>query len=172
MTKELKVMRYIDYKVYNVTSIKGKYGFRVVLTLEDNSLKTVQHAGFVKKEIAEKERYKVIGQLENETYIVYTNVTIETYMKYWYEYIIIKRLKSVSSIDTYKNCIFNHIIPHIGNLKLVDLKQGHIKKLYQQVLEYSPSVARVLQTVLNTALKDAETEKFIPNNVAKRNKIT
>lgn len=171
MVTELKPIRYIDYKIYNVTPIKNKYGFRVILTLEDNTKRPVQHSGFLRKDEAEKERYKVIGKLENRTYIVYTNVTVEEYMKYWYEFVIRDRLKSVGSIDTYKNCIFNHIITNIGNLKLIDLKKGHIKKLYQQIFDYSPSVARVLQTVLNTALKDAEIKKFIPTNVAKGVKL-
>ncbi len=166
MAIELKPIRYIDYKVYNVTPIKNKYGFRVILTLEDNSQRPVQHSGFLKKEEAEREKYKVIAQLENRTYVVYTNVTVQTYMEYWYEFIIKDRLKSAGSVDTYKNCIFNHIIPNIGNLKLVDLKKGHIKKLYKQVYDYSPSVARILQTVVNTALKDAVIKKFIPTNIA------
>lgn len=166
MAVELKPIIYVDYKVYNITSIKNKYGFRVVLTLEDNSKRTVQHSGFLKKDEAEKERYKVIAQLENNTYVVYTNVTVQTYMEYWYEYIIKNRLKSDGSIYTYRNSVFNHIIPNIGNLKLVDLKKGHIKKLYQQVYEYSPSVARILQTVMITALRDATIKKFIPENVA------
>lgn len=172
MAIELKPIKYIDYKVYNVTSIKNKYGFRVILTLEDNSQRPVQHSGFLKKDIAEKERYKVIGQLENETYVVYTNVSVKVYMEYWYEFIIKDRLKSEGSVDTYKNCIFNHIITNIGNLKLVDLKKGHIKKLYQQIFDYSPSVARILQTVVYTSLKDAVIKKFIPTNVAERSKIT
>lgn len=171
MNIELKPIVYIDYKIYNVTSIKNKYGFRVLLTLEDNSQKIVQHSGFLKKEEAEKEKYKVIAQLENRTYIVYTDVTVQTYIEYWYEYIIKDRLNSESSMDTYKNCIYNHIIPNIGKLKLVDLKKGHIKKLYRQIFEYSPSVAAVLQTVLSTSLKDAVIKNFIPTNVANGIKV-
>lgn len=171
MAIEIKPIRYIDYKVYNVIPIKNKYGFRVILTLEDSSKKPVQHSGFIKKDEAEKEKYKVIAQLENRTYVLYTNVTVQVYMEYWYEFIIKDRLNSAGSVDTYRNSIFNHIIPNIGNLKLVDLKKGHIKKLYQQVFDYSPSVARILQTVVNTALKDAVTKKFIPTNVAEGVKL-
>ena len=171
MAIELKPIKYIDYKVYNVTTIKNKYGFRVILTLEDGTKKPVQHSGFLKKDEAEKEKYKVIAQLENGTYVVYTNVTVQVYMEYWYEFVIPDRLNSAGSIDTYRNSVFNHIIPNIGNLKLVELKKGHIKKLYQQVTDYSPSVARILQTVVSTALRDAVIKKFIPTNVAKGIKL-
>ena len=87
-------------------------------------------------------------------------------MEYWYEFIIKDRLKSESSVETYRYCIYNHIIPNIGNLKLIDLKKGHIKKLYQQIFDYSPSVAKILQTIITTSLKDAAIKNFIPTNVA------
>ena len=40
--KELKPVKYIDYKIRNVTKIKKKYGFRIVLIQEDATEKTVQ----------------------------------------------------------------------------------------------------------------------------------
>lgn len=171
MSVELKTIKYIDYKVYNVTAIKNKFGFRVLLTLDDNTKKTVQHSGITKREEAEKEKYKVIAQLEMGTYVVYTTVTVKTYMEYWYDFVLTNRLKSEGSFVAYRNCVFNHIIPNIGNLKLVDLKKGHIKKLYKQIFDYSPSVSRLLQTVISTALKDAVTKKFIPTNVAEGIKL-
>lgn len=171
MAKELRTINYIDYKVYNVTNIKNKYGFRVILTLDNNSKRSIQHSGFIKKDIAEKERYKVIADLETRKYIVYSNVTLKEYMEYWFEYIVPHRLKSEQSIDAYKNCIFNHIIPNIGNLKLTELKQGHIKKFYEKEYNYSPSVSKLTQTVLSVALDDAVVKFFIPQNIAKGIKI-
>lgn len=172
MIKELKPINYIDYKVYNVTNIKNKYGFRVILTLDDNTKRSVQHSGFNKKDVAEKERYKVIADLETKKYIVYSNVTLKEYMEYWFEYVVPNRLKSEQSRDTYRNCIFNHIIPNIGNLKLTELRQGHIKKFYEREYEYSPSVLKLTQTVLSVALDDAVVKFFIPQNIAKGIKIS
>ena len=71
--------------------------------LKDNSKRPVQHSGFIKKEEAEKEKYKVISQLENGTYVVYTNVTVEMYMEYWYEFIIKYRLNSEGSVRYFSN---------------------------------------------------------------------
>lgn len=113
MAVELKPIKYIDYKVHNVFKIKNKYGFRVFLTLEDNTTKAVQHSGYDKKTDAEKERFKIIAKLENGEYVVYTNVNVKTYMEYWYEYLLPKRLKSEASFEVYSNCVFNHIIPNI-----------------------------------------------------------
>ncbi|MBP3254913.1 MAG: site-specific integrase [Clostridia bacterium] len=167
MAVELKSIRYISYKIYNVTSIKKRFGFRVVLTLEDMSERTVQHSGFESKNIAEKERNKIIAKLENRTYIVYTHIDVKTYMEYWYEFVLPKRLGAAGSFDVYKNCIFNHIIPRIGLLKLIKLQKGHVSKLYKEVYNYSKSVAKCVQTTLNCALDDAVSNNFIPQNVAK-----
>lgn len=166
MAIELKPIRYIDYKIYNITKIKNKYGFRVELLLDDNSKRIVQHSGFEKKELAEKQRCKVIGQLENRTYVVYTNITVKEYMEYWYEYDAPKRLKSYGSLMTYRNGIFNHIIPRIGNLKLIQLTSGIIEKLYKEVYDYSTNVASIVQTIMTTSLADAKRNQFIPSNEA------
>ena len=166
MAVKLKPIIYIDYKVYNITKIKKKYGFRIVLTLDDGTKRTVQHSGFEKKEIAEKEKCKIIGKLENKTYVVYTNVTVKTYMEYWYEYEAPKRLKSYGSFMSYRNGIFNHIINRIGKLKLVELTAGIVEKLYKDVYEYSSSVCSIVQTIMSTSLEDAKNNQFIPFNVA------
>ncbi len=171
MAVELKPVRYIDYKIYNVTKIKNKYGFRIILYLDDNSTRTVQHSGFEKKEKAERERCSVIGQLENRTYTIYTDITVKTYFEYWFEFKAKNRIKSYNSYMSYRNAIFNHIIPKIGNVKLVCLTKGIIEKLYTQVKEYSPNVCRITQTVLKSGLEDAKRDQFIPTNEAKSVKI-
>ena len=164
--EELRTIRYIDYKIRNVTKIKNKYGFRVVLILEDKSEKVVQHAGYAKKEIAEKERCKIIAQLENKTYIVYRNITVEEYMKYWYKYQAPKRIKSYNSYMSYKNGIFNQIIPKIGKIELTRLSSGIIKQFYKDVYDYSRSVAKMVQTIMISSLEDAKVNKFVSTNEA------
>lgn len=171
MATQLKAVRYIDYRIYNVTKIKNKYGFRVILILDDNTERPVQHSGFEKKEQAEKERCKVIGQLENRTYVVYTNVTVETYMEYWYEFEAPKRIKSYNSFMSYRNAIFNHIIPRIGKVKLIQLTSGIIEKLYKEVKDYSFNVCELVQTIMKSSLADAKTNMFIPTNEALNVKI-
>ena len=47
MHKTFDFKRYVEYKVYSVTTIKNGYGFRVLLTFADESTKTQQHAGYV-----------------------------------------------------------------------------------------------------------------------------
>ena len=49
MHKTFDFKKYVEYKVYSVTTIKKGYGFRVLLTFADESTKTQQHAGFTTK---------------------------------------------------------------------------------------------------------------------------
>ena len=163
---KIKPIKYIDYKIYNVTTIKKKYGFRVKLLLENNTEKEVQHAGFEKKNLAVKERNKIIGQLENKTYVVYNNISVEEYLKYWFKYDAPNRIKSYNSYMSYRNAIFNHIIQRIGKVKLLSLSKTIIEKLYKEVFEYSRKVADIVKTVMVSALADAVKNKFIPENVA------
>lgn len=168
---KIKPIRYIDYKIYSVTKIKRKYGFRIVLTLDDNTKKTLQHSGFENKGIAEKEKNKIIGQLENKTYVVYNNITVEDYLKYWFKYNAQTRIKSYNSYMSYRNAIFNHIIPKVGKVQLLRLSSGIIDKLYKDVFEYSVGVASIVQTVMFSSLEDARINKFVPKNEANNVKI-
>ena len=43
MHKTFDFKKYVEYKVYSVTTIKNGYGFRVLLTFADESPKTQQH---------------------------------------------------------------------------------------------------------------------------------
>lgn len=168
---KINPVRYIDYKIYNVTKIKGKYGFRVELLLEDYSKKTVQHAGFNKKDLAERERCKIIGQLENRTYVVYNNISVEEYMTYWFKYDAPQRIKSYNTYMSYRNAVYNYIIPKIGKVKLLMLTKSMIEKLYEEVFQSSKSVSKMVRCVMKVSLKDGKINKFIPTNEAENAKF-
>ena len=59
---DLNKKQYIDYKVYGITEIKKKYGFRVVLTYPDGTKSIRQMSGFKKKK---KPIKSMIKQLRN-----------------------------------------------------------------------------------------------------------
>lgn len=80
MHKTFDFKKYVEYKVYSVTTIKKGYGFRVLLTFADESTKTQQHAGFTTKREANAFRDEVIGQLHTGTYIVYGKIRVEEFM--------------------------------------------------------------------------------------------
>ena len=158
--------QYIDFKVYAVTTIKKKYGFRIVLIYEDESTKTIQKSGFTTKKEANNARNIAITELHNGTFVVYDNVNVKTFFTYWLEEVMKPEILTADSYDTYKNIVYNHIIPSLGTVKMITLNKGHIQRLYNKKAEFSHDVARLCKAVMNTALKYAKEKNLVSTNAA------
>ena len=166
MHKIFDFKRYVEYKVYSVTTIKDGYGFRVLLTFADESTKTQQHAGFRTKKEANAYRDEVIGQLHTGTYIVYGKIRVEEFMIFWLEDIMRPRV-SDGTYMSYRNAIRNYIIPQIGKMYMSTLNQGYIRKLYNSVAEKYESVAKLTRTIMKTSLDYALSKNVLAMNPAK-----
>lgn len=166
MHKTFDFKRYVEYKVYSVTTIKNGYGFRVLLTFADESTKTQQHAGFKTKKEANAYRDEVIGQLHTGTYIVYGKIRVEDYLNFWLEDIMRPRV-SDGTYMSYRNAIRNYIIPQIGKMYMSTLNQGYIRKLYNSVAEKYESVAKLTRTIMKTSLDYALSKNVLAMNPAK-----
>ena len=162
----LDFKKYVEYKVYSVTTIKNGYGFRVLLTFADESTKTQQHAGFTTKREVNAFRDEVIGQLHTGTYIVYGKIRVEEFMIFWLEDIMRPRITD-DTYTTYKSAIKNYIVPQIGKMYMSTLNQGHIRKLYNAVAEKYESVAKNVRTIMKTSLEYAFNKNVLATNPAK-----
>lgn len=156
---------YIDFKVYAVTTIKKKYGFRIVLKYEDDTEKTIQKSGFSTKKEANNARNVAITELHNGTFVVYDNVNVKTFFTYWLEEVMKPSITS-DSYDSYKNIVYNHIIPMYGTIKMITLNTGHIQKLYNVKAEFSHNIVKLCKAVMNSALKYAKEKNLVSLNVA------
>ncbi len=157
--------QYIDFKVYSVTSIKKKYGFRIVLIYE-NGEKKIQKSGFKTKKEANAARNIIITELHNGTFIVNNSYKVKDFFTFWLEEYMKPNKLTADSYDTYKNIVYNHIIPCLGNIDMETLNRGHIQKLYNEKALVSHNIARLCKAVINSALKYALDKKFIGINVA------
>ena len=166
MHKTFDFKKYVEYKVYSVTTIKKGYGFRVLLTFADESTKTQQHAGFTTKREANAFRDEVIGQLHTGTYIVYGKIRVEEFMIFWLEDIMRPRITD-DTYTTYKSAIKNYIVPQIGKMYMSTLNQGYIRKLYNAVAEKYESVAKNVRTIMKTSLEYAFNKNVLATNPAK-----
>lgn len=156
---------YVDYKISNIMSVKGKVGFRVKLYYADGEEKICQHAGYEKKTEANKARNGIIAQLHMGTYVVYSNIKVRELLVYWMEEVMKPESSfTANSYHTYKNCIDKHIIPQIGNLKLMTLNQGHLSKLYKLLTDKYTSIPKLAKTILNTSMRYALDKHLIMNN--------
>lgn len=165
MSFSLHTQQYVEWKVYNVTTIKNKYGFRVKLVFQDGSDTTQQKGGFTSKKAAEQARTEIIGQLYSNTYVVYDNISMEEFLEFWLEEVMRPEMADQSYVS-YKNAIVKHINPHLGNMKLTKLNRGNVQKLYNKEFEISESVVKLVKTIMNTSMAYALDKKMISANPA------
>lgn len=157
--------KYIDYKVYNITKIKDKYGFRVVLFYLDETNKTIQKAGFKTKKEANESRNKIIGELHNGTFIIEEKMTVAKFFTYWLEEEMKPRV-AYSTYYNFNNIIQKYVIPKIGKVKMIELNRAHIQKLYNEVSSQYKSTAKVCKSIINLAMKYALRKQIISYNIA------
>lgn len=157
--------RYTDYKVYEVTSIKNKYGFRVKLIFDDNSELVQQKSGYTSKREAKNERDRIIGELYSGTYVVQAKLTVRDFYIFWLENEMRVRITD-DSYRAYKNTIYHHIIPKIGNIIMINLNKGHIQKLYEEEAKKSHSSLRLTKAVIDSGMKYALHKRLITSNPA------
>lgn len=112
-------------------------------------------------------RDKTIGELYSGKYIVYEDIKVEDFLKYWLEEEVRGGGVSHDTYESYSNALYKHIIPAIGKLKLSALKRVHIQKLYLEKINYSAAITRMVKTVLNVSMAEAERKKLITINPAK-----
>lgn len=160
MEFDLKLQQFVDWKVYNVTPIKNKFGYRVVLMYADGTKMPQQKSGFSTKKAANADRDKTLGELYSGTYVVYSNVKVKDFMLFWLEKEMRPRITS-GSYETYSNIVNNHVIPAMGNIKMTEIKRSHIQSLYNEEAAASVSIARLVKTVMNTSMQYAVNKKII-----------
>lgn len=94
-------------------------------------------------------------------------VTVEEYLKKWLQDYA-KHNLSPRGFERYWDIIRQHLIPALGNIKLAQLKAGHIQKAYAASLEagLSPRTVRYHHAVLHIALKTAMKWGLVTFNAA------
>lgn len=166
MNIDMNLQNYIDWEVKNVFPIKNKFGYRVILKYIDGSKKIQQKSGFNTEKEANIARDITVGELYSNTYIVYDNISMADFLVYWVEEDIKNRVNSYNTYISYRNVAYNHIIPQIGKKKLYELHRGDIQSMYNKISLISPSMVRLVKTVMNVSMKYAISKKMISINPA------
>ena len=101
--------------------------------------------------------------------------TVKEWLNIWYESYVINNVRTSTRVS-YEGIINNHLIPHIGHIKLVDLKKIHIEKMYNDLLinksnknskkVLSVKSIRNIHLVLHKALNEAVEREYIIKNPA------
>ena len=146
--------------------IKDGYGYRVILKYQDGSEKIQQKSDFRTMREAEAARNVTIGELYNGAYRVYANVSVSDFMDFWLENDIKTRVKSHETYYNFSGTVKNHIDPALGNRKMAAVTAGDIQTLYNDMVEYSVSAAKMVKTVINISMRYAVEKKVIATNPA------
>ncbi len=131
------------------------------LMLPNNKRK--DYYGKTKQEVKDKLK-KAKAQLEQGTLVTAQQQSVASYLDSW---LAIKQASvRASTVVSYRGIIHNHIVPHIGYMKLQKLAGDHIQELYATLLEkgLSPTTVGTVHTLLSSACKDAVKWKRIAVN--------
>lgn len=106
--------------------------------------------------------------------------TVKQWLDIWYKSYVINNVK-LSTRVSYEGIIKNHLIPHIGNIKLIDLKKVQIEKMYNDLLigneknatktGLSVKTIENIHLVLHKALQEAFEREYIIKNPASISKV-
>lgn len=122
-------------------------------------------SGFKSKKEAEKELPRILVKLEDGELINTSNLTIEKFFTDWLENRIKKDNLSPTTVDGYKNIVFNHIIPTVGRFKLQDIKPYNLQKYFDLKSDtLSPRTLNNHKRVLTTAFLHALDMDLIEKN--------
>lgn len=156
-----------DKKVYDVM-------YRV-LDPKTGKKKQKLKRGFSKKGDAQKFLNKILGQIENNSYVEATKMKLSDFLNEWLEKFVEGKL-AANTVRGYKVNINNHVIPSIGGLPLQQLTTRDIQSFYDGKLKdpdeedsegLSAKSIIYIHRNLRKALDYAVKERYIISNPAK-----
>ncbi|HHW03365.1 MAG TPA: site-specific integrase [Thermoanaerobacterales bacterium] len=130
------------------------------------------------KQLAEKEMYKMIQELENGVYVEPSELTVGDIIEKWYEMHCLVNLEQ-TTCENYRYIIDAHLLPYFSNIPVQSLKPFHIqeylakkktgsdggKKLSNRSLQYHHDL---LNSALDFAVKTLKAIKVNPCNDVER----
>lgn len=163
-----KLQNYTDWTVGAVMFLpeRNNYAYRITLKYQDGKKVQQQKSGFKTKKEAEMAKQRTIGELCNGTYVVYTEVKVADFLKYWLEGDIRNRVGSHNTYVSFSNAVHKHIIPFMGKKKMADVNKGDVRRLYNDRAAFSVSIAKMVKTVMNVSFDYAVEMKIISVNPA------
>lgn len=160
----------------SVTKYQTKAGtrWRIVYDLppdpETGERRQTTKRGFATEKAADRALRKILGAVEEDSYVAPDRITVADYLRRW--------LEGWQGRETtrarYRQSIDCHLIPHLGGIRLQALTADDLDRCYRS-LERSggrggrplkPKTVRNAHGTLRTALEDAVRRRYIIRNVA------
>lgn len=152
---------------------KGPYWEAVVTKGYDSNGKQLfkYFSAKTQQEVAKKLR-DYITDTQRGTYIEPTKITVGEWLDYWYKSHVIDIVKIKTRCD-YESSIRCYIKPHLGGIKLTELKGMQIQEFYNNLLKngslrkkggLSPKTVRNIHVAFHRALEQAVNDDLIMKN--------
>lgn len=144
---------------------RGKYNYGVTLFFNHGQKHSFRIGGFGTKKMASKSREITITNLNNHVFVPF-KYTVKEFYDYWlYYYMADERKAPYTTLMTYRNVIYNYIIPACGNMKMDDMLREHILRILNSI-PYE-SVRNNAYGVLYSSFKTAMAKNIISSDPIK-----
>ena len=140
---------------------RDKYCVTIELTFKSGKTISKQYGTCITAAEARKAIDTISGKLFNKRFVPF-KYTCNEFFDYWFYWNKIDEI-SYNTFFTYRNAIYNYILPAIGNVYVNDLKSSDIISLVES-LNLNTSKFKVIKGVLYAAFKFARINNIVEVN--------
>jgi integrase len=155
---------------------EGKSWYYVVDVGRDSDGRRIQRKrrGFRTKRDAERALRDLLQDLDQGTYVGPSALTVGEYLLEHWLPLVRLRVRPTTYHHHYEWAVNNHIVPHLGDVKLQELREHHVERLHAHLHAHgradgrgglSTKTIRLVHGVLRKALNDA-VGRYIDRNYA------
>lgn len=110
-----------------------------------------------------------LNDLNHDQFLIPSKLTVATYLEDWLNNVAKVKTSRLTYVN-YRNKLYRHVIPMVGQLLLSDLHQEHLSKLYADIqVTNSPTTALHVHRIIHSALEHAVNKaEILFKNVAKK----
>lgn len=146
----------------SITPINGKFGYRFTLYFSSGREKECEKSGFTTRQECLSAREITISELYNQNYVAFS-VTVKEFMDFWLYYYMIDNEKiSYNTFMSYRNVIYNYLIPHCGKMKMQQVTRDVILEVLNKIS--SSSVLRIAYGCISVTFGVAKVLRFISSS--------
>lgn len=156
----------VDWNFRNsFTPINGTYAIRFTITFSDGSTMEKQSGGWKTEMAAKRQKEFIISQLHQHEYVA-LSVSVKNFFDYWLYYHMVDVEKiAYGTFVSYRNIIYNYLIPKIGNKKLNKITKNNLSIVLESF--QSDALLKMAYSVLGSSFKYAKSKNLIAYNIAK-----
>lgn len=149
----------------DITKDRDKYRIRFTLVFKSGEVYKTQKSGFKTHAEATKAKELLIAALVRNEYIPF-DYSVKEYFDYWLYYCMLEKKKiSYNTFQTYRNVLYNHLLPALGAKK--KLKTVTIENVTEAIRKVPyPAVKKQCAKIAKLIFSDAYKSRYIAFNPA------